>query len=77
MNGFDSADVTTRQNSQLRGMPLRVIPAVLDRLGEAGVSTLQTGLDNSRESADSRRASPMATSAPCPSRYRMSQAMTI
>ncbi len=77
MNGFDSADITTRQNIQLRGMPLRAIPAVLDRLGEAGVSTLQTGLDNVRESADSRRASPMATSAPCPSRYRMSQAMTI
>jgi ferredoxin-nitrite reductase len=46
--GHGSADITTRQNIQLRGIPLRDVPAVVERLNAAGVSTMQTGLDNVR-----------------------------
>ena len=44
--GHGSADITTRQNLQLRGILLRDVPTVISRLDVAGVSTLQTGLDN-------------------------------
>ena len=47
-HGPGSADITSRQNLQLRGLPLAVVPSVLETLHEAGVSTLQTGLDNVR-----------------------------
>ncbi|MBI2766359.1 MAG: ferredoxin--nitrite reductase [Chloroflexi bacterium] len=47
-HGHDSVDFTTRQNVQLRGLPLPAIPKVIQALNEAGVATLQTGLDNVR-----------------------------
>ena len=47
-NGHGSVDITTRQNIQLRGLALRDIPTIIERLNAAGVSTLQTGLDNVR-----------------------------
>lgn len=46
--GHDSVDLTTRQSIQLRALKLRDIPAILLELGNAGISTLQTGLDNVR-----------------------------
>ncbi|HEY8492112.1 MAG TPA: ferredoxin--nitrite reductase [Dehalococcoidia bacterium] len=46
--GRGTADLTTRQNIQLRWLTLPVIPAVLERLEAAGLSTLQTGMDNLR-----------------------------
>ncbi|MPZ98668.1 MAG: ferredoxin--nitrite reductase [Dehalococcoidia bacterium] len=46
--GHGSADITSRQNIQLRDLSLYDIPTVIERLGAAGVQTLQTGLDNVR-----------------------------
>lgn len=46
--GHGSADVTSRQNIQLRDLVLHDIPTVIARLEAAGVSALQTGLDNVR-----------------------------
>jgi ferredoxin-nitrite reductase len=46
--GRNTADITTRQNLQLRWLTLPVIPEVLERLETAGVTTLQTGMDNLR-----------------------------
>jgi ferredoxin-nitrite reductase len=46
--GYESADITSRQNIQLRGLALADIPEVLRLLNEGGVSTMQTGLDNVR-----------------------------
>jgi ferredoxin-nitrite reductase len=44
----DVADVTTRQQIQLRWLTIERVPAVIARLGAAGLSTLQTGMDNIR-----------------------------
>ncbi len=46
--GGGTADITSRQNLQLRDLALRDLPAVLGTLAAAGVTTLQTGLDNVR-----------------------------
>ena len=42
------ADITTRQNIQLRGITLPDVPALLAALEGAGMSSLQSGLDNVR-----------------------------
>jgi ferredoxin-nitrite reductase len=46
--GHGSVDITSRQNIQLRDLLLRDIPTIIARLEAAGVSSLQTGLDNVR-----------------------------
>jgi ferredoxin-nitrite reductase len=46
--GRDVIDVTTRQQIQLRWMTIADVPDILDRLHRVGLSTMQTGLDNSR-----------------------------
>jgi ferredoxin-nitrite reductase len=46
--GRDVIDVTTRQQVQLRWMTIANVPDILDRLHSVGLSTMQTGLDNSR-----------------------------
>jgi ferredoxin-nitrite reductase len=47
-SGRDVADVTTRQQIQLRWLTIERVPAVIARLEAAGLSTLQTGMDNIR-----------------------------
>lgn len=42
------ADITTRQNWQLRGMTKEDIPGIIDKLKAHGLSSLQSGLDNVR-----------------------------
>ena len=42
------ADVTTRQNIQLRGLQLPDVPAILDGVAAHGMTSLQSGLDNVR-----------------------------
>jgi ferredoxin-nitrite reductase len=44
----DVADVTTRQQIQLRWLTIERIPDVVARLEAAGLSSLQTGMDNIR-----------------------------
>jgi ferredoxin-nitrite reductase len=46
--GRNIADVTTRQQIQLRWVTIEEVPAVIARLEEAGLSSLQTGMDNIR-----------------------------
>ena len=46
--GRNIADVTTRQQIQLRWVTIEGVPAVIARLEEAGLSSLQTGMDNIR-----------------------------
>lgn len=46
--GDCGVDLTTRQGIQLRGFSLDAVPAALDRLLGAGLTTLQTGMDNVR-----------------------------
>jgi len=46
--GRGIADITTRQQIQLRWMRVNDVPQVLDRLLEVGLVTLQTGMDNIR-----------------------------
>ena len=46
--GHGTADLTTRQNVQLRWLTLPVIPEILRRLAAVGISSLQTGMDNVR-----------------------------
>jgi len=46
--GGGTADITTRENLQLRGLTLADIPAALQRLEAAGISTRQSGMDNVR-----------------------------
>jgi ferredoxin-nitrite reductase len=46
--GRGTADITTRQNVQLRWLTLPVIPEILRRLEAAGITTLQSGMDNVR-----------------------------
>ncbi|MEO1068369.1 MAG: ferredoxin--nitrite reductase [Cyanobacteria bacterium J06638_6] len=43
-----SADVTTRQNLQLRGILLEDIPDIFERLAAAGMTSVQSGMDNVR-----------------------------
>ncbi|MDJ0706092.1 MAG: ferredoxin--nitrite reductase [Leptolyngbyaceae cyanobacterium MO_188.B28] len=43
-----SADITTRQNLQLRGVRLEDIPDIFSRLHEAGMTSMQSGMDNVR-----------------------------
>ncbi|KVI10737.1 hypothetical protein Ccrd_010861 [Cynara cardunculus var. scolymus] len=42
------ADVTTRQNWQIRGVTLPDVPAILKGLDEVGLTSLQSGMDNVR-----------------------------
>ncbi|KAF3341539.1 ferredoxin--nitrite reductase [Carex littledalei] len=42
------ADVTTRQNWQIRGVTLPDVPAILDGLVAVGLTSLQSGMDNVR-----------------------------
>jgi ferredoxin-nitrite reductase len=46
--GRNVADVTTRQQIQLRWLTIEGVPATLARLEAAGLSSLQTGMDNIR-----------------------------
>ena len=43
-----SADITTRQNIQLRGVRLEDIPDIFRRLQETGMTSMQSGMDNVR-----------------------------
>ncbi|MBD0268801.1 MAG: ferredoxin--nitrite reductase [Cyanobacteria bacterium Co-bin8] len=43
-----SADVTTRQNLQLRGIRLEDIPDIFEQLKQAGMTSVQSGMDNVR-----------------------------
>ncbi|MEO0824657.1 MAG: ferredoxin--nitrite reductase [Cyanobacteria bacterium J06639_16] len=43
-----SADITTRQNIQLRGIHLEDIPDIFQRLEAAGMTSVQSGMDNVR-----------------------------
>jgi len=47
-SGRPIADVTTRQQIQLRWVTLENVPEVIARLEAAGLSSLQTGMDNIR-----------------------------
>lgn len=42
------ADVTTRQNWQIRGVVLPDVPEILKGLSEVGLTSLQSGMDNVR-----------------------------
>ncbi len=46
--GGGTADLTTRQNLQLRDIALRDVPEILRRLDACGLGAMQTGLDNVR-----------------------------
>ncbi len=46
--GRGIADITTRQQMQLRWLTIGDIPAILRQLDEVGLVTLQTGMDNIR-----------------------------
>lgn len=43
-----SADITTRQNLQLRGIRFEDIPDIFDRLKQVGLTSIQSGMDNVR-----------------------------
>lgn len=43
-----NADITTRQNLQLRGIRLEDIPNIIDLLRQAGLTCVQSGMDNVR-----------------------------
>lgn len=43
-----SADITTRQNIQLRGVRLEDIPEIFQRFQEVGLTSVQSGMDNVR-----------------------------
>jgi ferredoxin-nitrite reductase len=47
-SGRNVADVTTRQQVQLRWLTIDGVPAVMARLEAAGLTSLQTGMDNIR-----------------------------
>jgi ferredoxin-nitrite reductase len=47
-SGRNIADITTRQQVQLRWVTIENVPGVVDRLNAAGLSSLQTGMDNIR-----------------------------
>lgn len=42
------ADITTRQNFQMRGITLPDVPEILEGMQAVGLSTIQSGLDNVR-----------------------------
>lgn len=42
------ADVTTRQNWQIRGVVLPDVPEIVAGLGRVGLTSLQSGMDNVR-----------------------------
>ena len=42
------ADITTRQNWQIRGVKLEDAPEILNGLASVGLSSLQSGMDNVR-----------------------------
>lgn len=46
--GRGTADITTRQNIQLRWLTLPEIPTILERLEAVGITTRQSGMDNVR-----------------------------
>ncbi|MBI3541132.1 MAG: nitrite reductase (NAD(P)H) small subunit, partial [Deltaproteobacteria bacterium] len=46
--GKGFADITTRQQIQLRNMTIEQVPEILKRLKDVGLTTLQTGMDNIR-----------------------------
>ena len=46
--GAGFADITTRQQLQLRSVRIQHIPGVFNRLQEVGLTSLQTGMDNIR-----------------------------
>ena len=46
--GRGIADITTRQQIQLRWIRIKDVPQILDELREVGLVTLQTGMDNIR-----------------------------
>lgn len=43
-----SADITTRQNLQLRGIRIEDVPDIFDRLKHVGLTSIQSGMDNVR-----------------------------
>jgi ferredoxin-nitrite reductase len=43
-----NADITTRQNLQLRGIRIEDIPSIFRRMQEAGMTSIQSGMDNVR-----------------------------
>lgn len=43
-----NADITTRQNLQLRGIRLEDVPDIFNRLRDAGLTSVQSGMDNVR-----------------------------
>lgn len=43
-----NADITTRQNLQLRGIRIEDIPDIIDLLRQAGLTCVQSGMDNVR-----------------------------
>ena len=50
-SGFQNqgnADITTRQNLQLRGIRIEDVPYIFDRLLKAGLTCVQSGMDNVR-----------------------------
>ncbi|HWO94528.1 MAG TPA: ferredoxin--nitrite reductase, partial [Dehalococcoidia bacterium] len=49
--GRGAIDITTRQQVQLRWIRIENVPEIIDRLGSAGLLTLQTGMDNIRNLA--------------------------
>ncbi|MEN9213384.1 MAG: hypothetical protein Q6K35_11260, partial [Thermostichus sp. DG02_4_bins_136] len=42
------ADITTRQNLQLRGIPIEEMPEILGYLKDVGLTSIQSGMDNVR-----------------------------
>lgn len=46
--GRGAADITTRQNIQLRWIEIENVPEIFERLHRAGISSQQTGMDNYR-----------------------------
>jgi ferredoxin-nitrite reductase len=43
-----NADITTRQNIQLRGIRIEDVPDIFDHLRKAGMTSVQSGMDNVR-----------------------------
>lgn len=43
-----NADITTRQNLQLRGIRIEDVPDIFERLKAAGMTSIQSGMDNVR-----------------------------
>ncbi|PSB31315.1 ferredoxin--nitrite reductase [Stenomitos frigidus] len=43
-----NADITTRQNLQLRGIRLEDVPAIFRKLEQVGLTSIQSGMDNVR-----------------------------